>query len=561
MIIDEINETNFLEKRKQGELELQVKFDKWNNLGKLKHSMKEEEFKNRTAWLLRDPTLWAYGTLKDKQDNRLEVYPFQDKMINDTNRFIHIHAANQIGKTWGAGVIKPLHHAIHVPNASIMIISSKEDQAIGILDEMKWMCKRALVPYDELEGEVSNRTELHLYPRKDNSIVSVIRTFPPTTSILSFPSTLTIMDEDNFWEKIGELAPIEFYEQCIEPRSNATKNWKHPFLTMGQIVGISNPNGQQGIGWASLQDPRYHNYMYNWLANPHNTLEEYLEHKARLPSYRFASIYAATYMDASGGFITNEQYEKFASYNVPMILDKSKTLYLGGDVASQEAKGKHTDWNVLYGVNQVARYEKDSKERLPRVRLVYHREWPPRTPITKLYTELKRLVNMGINIRFAYDRVGVGEKLQNDLIDRGILSRHNIEVLTYSLPNKSDVYINFQTMFEQGLIEGKDIPKLKDQIFGLKVEQPLGSVHLKIHHKTEGIKDDHPDALANAVWAARFANPTSSMEPVLEQKLGAVGKEYTLVCPKCLKEGKEGYFQGKSKSGLHFEQRMCPLHS
>ncbi len=560
MIIEEINETNFLEKNKSRKEELQLKFDKWNNLGKLKHSMKDNEFKDKTAWLLRDPTLWAYGTLKDKQDKRLELYPFQDKMINDTNRFIHIHAANQIGKTWGAGVIKSLHHAIHVPNASVMIISSKEDQAIGILDEMKWMCKRARVPYDELEGEISNRTELHLYPRKKNNIVSVIRTFPPTTAILSFPSTLTIMDEDNFWEKIGDLAPIEYYEQCIEPRSNATKNWKHPFLTMGQIVGISNPNGQQGIGWACLKDLRYHNYIYCWLANPNNSLREYNEHKARLPSYRFASIYAATYIDASGGFITNEQYESFCSYDVKMILDPNKVLYLGGDVAAENPKGKHTDWNVLYGVNQIDRYEKDSKERLARMRLVYFKEFPPRTPTSEIYREIKRLVDSGISIRFAYDKVGVGDKMYNDLIDRGILSKHNIEVLTYSLPNKSDVYINFQTLFEQGLLEGRDIPKLKEQIFGLKVEQPLGSIHLKIHHKTEGIKDDHPDALANACWAARFTGPVPGVILVQTSVVQSPQRQFTLVCPKCLEEGNDGYFSGPSKTGKHFESTLCPKH-
>ena len=68
--------------------------------------------------------------------------------------------------------------------------------------------------------------------------------------------------------------------------------------------------------------------------------------------------------------------------------------------------------------------------------------------------------------KLGYDKVGVGDKMSNDLVDRGILSRYAIEVLTYSLPNKSNVYINFQTLFEQGLLEGRDIPKLKEQLFG-----------------------------------------------------------------------------------------------
>ncbi len=490
MIIDEINETNFEEKLTEGEKELQIKFDSWDRLGKNKDRMNKAEFKARVAYLWRDPTIWAYAVLRDKQDNPLRVHPFQDIIMNDKGRFVHVHAANQIGKTWSLAIIKGLHHLFHVNNASVMIISSKEDQAIGILDEMKWMLKRAKVNYEGFKGDVDNRTEMQVIISKTN--VAVARTFPPTTAILSFPATLTIMDENNFWEKIGELVPIEYYDQCIEPRSNATKNWKHPFLTMGQIVGISNPNGQQGLGWRCLNDERFNNYIYNWLANPNNSLEEYLYHKKRLPSYRFASIYAATYEDVQGGFITTDQYNQFASFNHKLIIDRTKSVFLGGDVASTEAKGKNTDWNVLYGVQAIDRYEKDAEERLPRLKLVYMKEWPPGTQTTELYKEIKRLLDSGISIpKFAYDKVGVGDKISNDLIDRGILSRHNIEVLTYSLPNKSDVFINFQTLFEQGLIEGCDIPKLKEQLFGLKVEQPLGSVHLKIHHKTEGIKDDH----------------------------------------------------------------------
>ncbi len=564
MILDEINETNFLEKQKEGEKALQVKFENWNRLGRLKHSMKLDEFNKKAAYLLRDPTIWAYGTLKDKQANKLVVYPFQDKIMNDKNRFVHVHAANQIGKTWAAADIKGLHHAIHVDNASVMIISSREDQAIGILDEMKWMCKRSNVDYDELEGEIANRTELQLYPSKKKDCVSVIRTFPPTTAVLSFPATLIIIDEDNFWEKIGELSPIEFYDQCVEPRANATKNWRHPFLTMGQIMGISNPNGQQGLGYRCLSDERFNNYTYNWLANPNNTLEEYLLHKKRLPSYRFASIYAATYMSASGGFITPPQYENFASYNHSLIIDRTKPIYLGGDFVSEDPKGKHTDWAVIYGVQQIERYEKDSKERLPRIKVVYMKEWKPGTKITDIYAEIKRLVDSGITIgKLAYDKVGVADKVYNDLIDRGILSRHKIEVLTYSLPNKSDVYINFQTLFEQGLIEGSDIPKLKDQIFGLKVEQPLGSVHLKIHHKTEGIKDDHPDALANACFAAkRLKGTTPAFKGFLSKDKEDTSdkKLYLLVCPVCEKDGNDGYYRGYNKNKKNLDRINCPRH-
>ncbi len=569
MILDEINESNFVEKNEQGEKELQVKFDSWDRLKKQRQQnvISKEEFKIKMGYLWRDPTIWAYAVLRDKNNEPLRLHPFQDKIINDKNRFVHVHAANQIGKTWALAVIKGLHHLFHVKNSSVMIISSKEDQAIGILDEMKWMVKRAKVNYEGFVGDVNNRTEMQVEVTKNN--ISVARTFPPTTAILSFPATLVIMDEDNFWEKIGELEPIEYYDQCIEPRTNTTKDWKHPFLTMGQIVGITNPNGQQGLGYRCLNDERYNNYKYNWLAKPTNTLEEYLFHKKRLQGYRFASIYAATYENAAGGFITQEQYDQFASYNSPLIIPRDKTLYLGGDFVSEDPKGKNRDWAVLYGVIQVRRVEKDAEDRIPRIKVVYWREWKPRTKITDIYAEIRRLINSGINIgKFAYDKVGVSDKIYNDLIDRGILSKYNIEVLTYSLPNKSDVYINFQTLFEQGLIEGLDIPKLREQIMGLKVERPLGSVHLKIHHRTEGIKDDHPDALANACYAAKRligSTPSFSALKVKASQLESPSKKLTtLICPECEKinyQENNGYYQGYSSNGKSLQRVPCPIHA
>ena len=67
MIVEEINETNFVEKVEQGKKELQVKFDNWDRIGKLKNSMSLDKFNKLVSYPLRDPTVWAYATLKDKQ--------------------------------------------------------------------------------------------------------------------------------------------------------------------------------------------------------------------------------------------------------------------------------------------------------------------------------------------------------------------------------------------------------------------------------------------------------------------------------------------------------------
>ncbi len=119
-----------------------------------------------------------------------------------------------------------------------------------------------------------------------------------------------------------------------------------------------------------------------------------------------------------------------------------------------------------------------------------------------VYEEIKRLGNVS---HFSYDKIGVGDSVKNDLLDRKIFSEYQIEPLTYSLPNKSDVYYNMKHLFEQRKIIIPDIPKLREQLMGLRFERTLAG-HLnrpmiKVHHATEGLHDDMADALANCLWA------------------------------------------------------------
>ncbi len=502
MLIHEITEQNFEEELKKGELLIQKKFDSWDHVCKANLSI--DIFKKKTAELMKDPTIWSYATLQDKQNVKLRSYHFQDVVMNDRYRFVQCSAGNQMGKTWGAGIIKGTHHALHVNNASVMLISRSENQAKGILDEIKWMLKRANIDYTPFVDDVENRFEYHL-TSPDGIGTSVIRVFPPTPAILSFPATLIIMDENGFWEsKTCTMDPTAYYQQCVEPRTNATKNWYHPFLTMGQIVGITNPNGQNGLAWWLRNNSEFHNYTYCWLANPNNTLKEYKAKEKSLPPIRFASVYAAQYLLASGGFITLDQYERFKAYNCPLVIPPGSTLYLGGDFASEEPQSKNTDWSTLYAVVQV---KNPLFPQNPRLRVVHRKDFAPGTPREDYYNEIAMLKKLpGVYTgKFGYDKIGVGDSVKRDLNNRGILNDHQIEALTYSLPNKSEVYLNLQQLFHQDMLEGCDIPKLGEQILALKVEQPVGSIHIKVHHKTEGVKDDEPDALANACFVAKNA--------------------------------------------------------
>src|SRR3990167_667722 len=206
MIIEEITEENYLERER-----LQTEFiGKLERLGRVVDEKKISE-------LMFDPSLWAFMYLRDKQNRPLILRYFQDRLINDKNRFVFCVAANQIGKSW-AICIKALHHALHVNNASVIIVSRSEEQAIKLLDEIKWFMRRSTYNFETIKYEVDNRTELHIKGTKGG--VSLIKVLPPTESVLGYPATLLLLDEVSFWEK-----GVKLYQQVLEPRTNEMKSW------------------------------------------------------------------------------------------------------------------------------------------------------------------------------------------------------------------------------------------------------------------------------------------------------------------------------------------------
>lgn len=568
MLIEEIDEKNFLEKNEEGRKRVELKIKKFENqierataVEKLKGKNSAVANKDSVDWYqLFDPTIWAYKHLRDKQNNPLILRGFQDIIINDKHRFVNTVAANQLGKTWTA-CIKAIHHALFVNNASVLIISRSEQQAIMILDEIKWMMKRAQMSFKTVIGDVENRTELHV-TNMDKKGTSVIRCLPPTLSALAYPATLIIPDEEDFWV-IDGMTQIEFFQRVILSRTFETKNWKNNCIcgvpscghfTMGQIFAISNPNMEGGLLWSQYKSSNWHSYRFDYLSNPNNKLEEYLKAKEELPSDIFNSTMAAVFSSGSGGFITEDEWKDAArDYN----LIAPARFFLGGDFAGEDTKGRDVDQSALFGAENI-------KETKDMVKVCYQKDFPIRTKKEIIYNEISMLKEQ--IVKFAYDKVGVGDSVKNDLKERGILSEHQIEALTYSLPNKSEVYYNLKHLFEQRKIIVPNLPKLKEQLLGLRFEKTEGG-YIKIHHKTEALHDDWADALANACYAARILKGAEPYIGVAKKSYfseNALNQgKFTLICPRCEEidyKGNAGYYKGKSPTGQNFERITCPIH-
>src|SRR3990167_4862250 len=441
MLIESIYEENFEEKRIEGKERVRKK---------LKEINKQSRIGQINWYLFFDPTIWAYATLKDKQNKSLVLRGFQDKILNDKHPAIIVAGGNQTGKTYCVAV-KAIHHALHVNNASVLIISRSEQQAFFILDEIKLMMKAANIVFENVIGKVENRTELHI--NNANGIgISIIRCLPPTQSVYAYPATLIICDEIGFWE-IDGMTQAEFFYKVIMSRINETKNWTKNCIcgvehcghfTLGQIIGISATNGQQGIMWNLWNDKKAHQYRYNYLANPSNSYKEFIEWKENPPEGytmdMFASVFDADFASASGGFITQSEWND-AVKDYLVMPEPNKPLYLGGDFAGEDTKGRDLDKNVLFGVQH---YKEEGNPR-KLIKVVYNKDYPLRTKKEKIYEDIKQLNA----VKFAYDKVGVGDSVKNDLKDKNVLSEFQIESLTYSLPNKSEVYYNLKHLFEQ----------------------------------------------------------------------------------------------------------------
>jgi len=549
MLIEEIDETNFSEKTAEGEKRVELKISRFERQVEKatideKNQGTDKITKEAIDWYqFFDPTLWAYKHLRDKQNNLLRLRGFQDKIINDKHRFVIVAGANQIGKTWTIAV-KAIHHATYVNNASVLIISRSEQQAIMILDEIKWMMLRAKFKFDTVIDEVENRTELHLTneDKQGNKIgVSVIRCLPPTQGVYAYPGTLVICDEIGFWE-IENQTQAEFFYKVVVSRTNETSNWKKNCIcgnecnhfTMGQIMCVSLPNGQQGVLWDLFKEKEFNQYRYSFLANPSNSYQKYIKWRNDPPEGftrdMFDSQYAALFTSSVGGFITQDEWKDAVS-EYPLITPP--IFSLGGDFAGEDTKGRDVDQSILIGAENLKEDNKD------KIRICYIKEFPLRTKKEVIYNEINLF--KGQIIKFAYDRVGIGDSVKNDLIERNIFSEYQIEALTYSLPNKSEVYYNLKHLFEQRKIIVSNHPKLKEQLMGLRFEKPEGSPHIKVHHKSEGLHDDFADALANACYAARILKgipvevtfvPHTQFS-LRREKFKRTGKGDLLFCQKC----------------------------
>lgn len=471
-------------------LKTEIKFLQWDKL-------RDKELTPKDLNLLYDPTIFAYAFLTNTQNKPLKLFPYQDMIINDRSRFVQWAAANQIGKTLTLAV-KGIHHALMVNNACVLVMANKYELSKKVLNDMRDLLARAKFPVEEGEKDNVTTLEIKNFDKRGSSRIIAV---PPTEAALSYTVTLSLDDEVGFWENSQKL-----YNTIVETRTNMTKNWKNPNFTMGQIVLVSNPNRRQGIFykiWA--EDSRYSKYRFNFLDCPMNTKAEWDSARSRLTIDEFDSTYAAVFTSAEGSFITETEFNAAVSEE-PIGLDAFSNIYLGLDKAGTDVSSRNTDSSALCGFSV---YKNDKGENCTKMR--YYKVFPPNTPSKEIYSEILRLFKNYSVSGIAYDKVGVGDSVRGALIDIGIPDS-KIYPLTYSLPNKTDVYQNLKLLYEQRRIQHPDIQELRNELLHLEVTRQEGSNYIKVHHESREFHDDIADSCANSCYLAlRLTTPSVSV--------------------------------------------------
>lgn len=429
--------------------------------------------------LLKDPTIYAYAFFKDKDGNSLKLYPYQDLVVNDTNKRVIFAAANQIGKSW-AICVKALHYALTNPGKTVVITSKTLDQAKDRLRDIKNFLGSSLIDYKSQVGDSENKTEIYFrhYDGERELQQSRIIVVPATESLLSYAVDLGLGDEIAFYDN-GR----DFYFQILQPRTYTTK---------GQIILISNPNGQQGIFWDLWNDDDFSRYNFNFLDCPKNTLEEYERYKRKLPRDQFESTIEAVFTSPKGGFISLQErraMQEERPNSLPSII--LSPLYVFFDW------GKARDRTVrIIGTPQ-------GEGENSWVYVHEMREYPERTGYNNIIDDLENTMNEYGKDNFVmvgWDNTGVGKGIE-DFIKR--IERLGIMCVPveFTLQNKSRIYTLFKLLIERNLrpmdygIKIPFITECDNQLSSLRFIRTERN-YLKVHHDREEDRDDFPDALA-----------------------------------------------------------------
>jgi len=444
----------------------------------------------------------------------LQLYPYQDMILNDPHRYKIFRAANQIGKSLGLDV-KASRNLLkdhgHAHNEAI--VSKSLPQSTHQMRRVKAILETMpLISWKEVKGTSDSMSVIsvnHYYGEGDKEYrkdatnlkyTNLLICAPCTEGLLGYDLHELNLDEFEFWDvDIGY-----FFKQVAQPRTYHTK---------GNITIFSNPNGADTYV-AELEKQylldgvtrKWHVYVFDYLDCPGNTQAEYDELKHELPRAEFESTVAAIRTMSDRYYFTGDEIEKSLDKSLTELKMIGKQPFFFLDVGS-----KH-DQSFLCG-GYVEIDEKD--DRFCHIHIPILKAYPVGYPISRVVGSFdEKQATDGWHHEKSvkeyldeWSKDGAVPTFGVDVTgNSGISPLFNaIEIypidVTFSGPVKSGMFQRFKYFMEKGLLHRSKSKEWDYQARHLIMKKSMRG-YLMVHHESEQDLDDSMDATAGLIFLA-----------------------------------------------------------
>ena len=418
------------------------------------------------GYLMDDPSLFAYHFFKDRENKQFKVFPYQDLILNDKNKNVFVCIARQSGKSTLAAILA-LHYAFFHDNVTVVVVSATKAQSKELILRMKHFLNTSrFTVWKHIMPRGKDRADEIELRNKSKTTYSRVISVPATDAGRGYTADVVIGDELAFWEN-----GMYMFNQVVEPMTNYTK---------GKIIGLTTPNGKQGIAWELYNNPFYSVYQFDWRVCPVNTEEEMEKKRKTRTRAEFATEYEAKFTESKNAYFSHDDI-KNSIENLRLGVPGEGVYAMGVDF------GKIKD-NAVIMVGKVRNAHDSYKEQV--IEVVERIVKPLGTNYDAIVAEIKQLHRQFRTRIIFVDQTGVGEGPTDFLRAEGL----PVEPVALSLQRKASLLGNLKLLFEQKRIKIPNERDLVDQLELFEYEFTMqGNIQL---HAPEGGHDDEVIALA-----------------------------------------------------------------
>ena len=433
----------------------------------------ELEEKNKLlSKALADPVFFTQEIMNFKP------FGYQKDFLRDNSKRMAFRAGRQVGKSTVTAA-KAVYRALTRPNQRIILIGPSERQAYLVFDKVE----KIIVNAPSVRKQVVKMTQSYIQ-FTNGSDIFIVPVGQEGDTARGFSPDLIIIDEAAFIKKDAVFT-------ALMPSLSASN---------GDMILLSTPYGKRGFFYSAFSDPSYSCYHVPSKLSPLISDEFIKAEKTRMTEMEFKQEYEGEFMESADCFFSHELILSCEDENLDINKTKKETgkmYFLGVDQARFGAD------QTVYTIGEV---DNITKDRIKIIKIIA----TSKMPLTDVIGKVKSL-HQEYNFRAVYmDETGLGggavDVLMADKIPLSDLEGKPGGV-TFTLPNKEEMYKNLKLLFEQGRIIIPKHDRLIMQLTDMQYEHSMAG-HLQIHHPDRG-HDDFPDSLALACIGLR--NPKLPM--------------------------------------------------